>query len=315
MFTPSVSILINNYNYGRFLGEAIRSARCQTYDRIEIIVVDDGSSDNSREIIEEFGDELVAVFKSNEGQASAFNTGFAKSSGDIICFLDADDIFLPTKVQRIVETYADPAMGWCFHPLQWVDINREHMVGSRDIRYPSRSYDFRKVYLRGKPVLWAPPTSGLTFRRSLLDKLLPMPQQIRITADNYLTFSTPAFAPGFYISECLSQQRIHGVNAYTAKEDSRFKATVQISIASGLHDSFPQLSRLANRLFANAIAAKWTAGSESRTVRQELNQYIGKCTVLERFEVLTRMAYRMLRPRVQRASAPCTVRSKPLSIH
>ena len=92
-----------------------------------------------------------------------------------------------------------------------------------------------------------------------LKSCFPMPHHIRITADNYLTFSVPAFAPGFYISECLSLQRVHGANAYTAKEDPLLKATVQMSIARGLHESFPELTRLSNRLFANAVAAKWTA--------------------------------------------------------
>jgi glycosyltransferase involved in cell wall biosynthesis len=297
MTKPPVSIIINNYNYGHFLGDAIRSVRGQTYDCVEIIVVDDGSSDNSREIIAEFGDDIVTVFKRNGGQASAFNAGFATSSGEIIFFLDADDIFLPNKVQQIVEAYADPEIGWCFHPLQWVDINREPMVGYRDVRYPSGRYDYRGVYLRGKPVMWAPPTSGLSFRRSFLDKLLPMPQQIRITADNYLTFCTPAFGPGFYISECLSLQRIHGANAYTAKDDRLLKAEVQCSIASGMHDTFPKLTRLANRLYANAAAEKWTAGAGFWELSGELRRYLGNCAAPEKLELLARLAYRILRPR------------------
>ena len=100
---PLVSILINNYNYGRFLTEAIDSAIAQTYSHIEIIVVDDGSTDNSHDIIASYGTKIVPIIKQNGGQASAFNTGFAASHGDIICFLDADDLFLPHKVTEIVK--------------------------------------------------------------------------------------------------------------------------------------------------------------------------------------------------------------------
>lgn len=297
MPTPVVSVIINNYNYGRFVGEAISSVLRQSYGRIELIVVDDGSSDESRTIIEGYGKEIVTLFKPNEGQASAFNAGFDKSSGEIICFLDADDLFLPDKVERIVEGYADEATGWCFHPLQSVDATARPISGPPDIRYETGRCDFRTHYLRGKPVFWAPPTSGLTFKRWLLKKLLPMPLHIRITADNYLTFCTPAFAPGFYISEHLSLQRIHGANAYTAKEDPLFKAAVHMSIANGIHDSFPDLARLANRLFANAVAANWTAGAEFREISGELRQYLSNCAVAGKVEVLARMAYRILRSR------------------
>ena len=300
MLKPLISVIINNYNYERFVGEAISSALRQTYDRVEVIVVDDGSTDDSRAVIESYGTEIVTVFKSNEGQASAFNAGFARSSGEIICLLDADDLFLPDKVERVVDACKDATAEWCFHPLQWVDAEAKHIPGSPGVRYATGPYDFRSQYRRGKPVFWAPPTSGLTFKRTLLEKLLPMPRHIRITSDNYLTFCTPAFAPGFYISECLSLQRIHGANAYTAKEDPLYKATVQLSIARGMHNTFPELTRLANRLFANAAAAKWTAGANFQEFSGELKQYLANCVIADKAEVLTRMAYRLLRPRRQR---------------
>ncbi len=297
MNKPFVSVVINNFNYGRFVGEAIGSALRQTYDRIEVIVVDDGSTDDSKSVIEGYGKEIVTIFKPNEGQASAFNAGFVRTSGEVICFLDADDLFLPNKVERIVDAYADAEVGWCFHPLQSVDALVRPIPDPFDIRYATGRCDFRSEYNRGKPVFWAPPTSGLTFRRGLLEKLLPMPRHIRITSDNYLTFCTPAFAPGFYVSECLSLQRIHGANAYTAKEDPLFKARVQMSIARGMHDALPELTRLANRLFANAIAEKWNAGADFQECSGELRQYLRKCAVPERAEVLARMTYRILRPR------------------
>jgi len=297
MTKPLVSVILNNYNYGQFLGEAIGSVLGQTYHRIEVIVVDDGSTDNSRAVIEGYGKDITAVFKANEGQSSAFNSGFARHSGEIICLLDADDLFLPNKVDKVVNAYKNPGVGWCVHPLQAVNVMGQPISGPPDVRYATGRYDFRKQYLRGKPIFWAAPTSGLSFRRAILAKLLPMPQQIRITADNYLTFSFPAFAPGFYISECLSLQRIHGNNAYTAKDNPQYKASVQMSIAKALHDSIPELTRLANRLFASALAAKWTAGAEFREWSDELRMYLRHCAPREKIEILSRMTYRMLRPR------------------
>jgi glycosyltransferase involved in cell wall biosynthesis len=99
-FNFLVSIIINNYNYGHFVSEAIDSALNQTYSQIEVIVVDDGSTDNSRKIIASYEHRITSILKENGGQASALNAGFAATQGDIICFLDADDIFLIEKLKK-----------------------------------------------------------------------------------------------------------------------------------------------------------------------------------------------------------------------
>jgi glycosyltransferase involved in cell wall biosynthesis len=100
-----VSIIINNYNYGRFLKEAIDSTLNQSYPKTEVIVVDDGSTDNSRQIIANYGQRIIPVLKHNGGQASALNAGFAHSHGEVVIFLDADDILLPETVQRVVDIF------------------------------------------------------------------------------------------------------------------------------------------------------------------------------------------------------------------
>src|SRR5258708_5352000 len=97
-----VSIIVNNYNYGRFLPQAIQSALGQTYGNKEVIVVDDGSTDESRAVVESYGTRIRAIFKNNGGQGSAYNAGFAASSGDLIHFLDADDFLMPTAIQEAV---------------------------------------------------------------------------------------------------------------------------------------------------------------------------------------------------------------------
>lgn len=90
--TLRVSIIINNYNYERFLSEAIDSAINQNYQNTEVIVVDDYSTDNSRDVIASYGDKIIPVYHQENGkQAAAFNSGFAVSKGEIIIFLDADD--------------------------------------------------------------------------------------------------------------------------------------------------------------------------------------------------------------------------------
>src|SRR3954462_14555576 len=107
---PLVSIIINNYNYAPYLAAAIDSAVAQDYRNSEIIVVDDGSTDRSRGIIASYGSRLTAIYKQNGGQASALNAGFAASRGEIIIFLDADDLLLPNALNRFVEDFRDKAI-------------------------------------------------------------------------------------------------------------------------------------------------------------------------------------------------------------
>src|SRR5215207_9122886 len=106
----SVSIVVNNYNYARFLGEAIDSALAQTHPDTEVVVVDDGSTDHSREVIAGYGDRVVPVSKENGGQASAFNAALPVTRGEVVLFLDADDQLLPTAVAAAVPPFDDPGV-------------------------------------------------------------------------------------------------------------------------------------------------------------------------------------------------------------
>ena len=135
MKDPLVNIIINNYNYGRFLREAIDSALNQTYSNIEVIVVDDGSTDDSREIIAGYGKRIIPVLKKNGGQATAFNEGLKASQGEIICFLDADDWFAPNKVEVIIRQFeSNPGFGWIAHGMSHCDNegNAIQIIGYRE---------------------------------------------------------------------------------------------------------------------------------------------------------------------------------------
>src|SRR5229473_6986834 len=107
MTTPLVTVLITTYNYGRFIEEAIDSVFSQEYppDKIQILVVDDGSTDDTSERIKKYGSRIEYFYKPNGGQASALNFGIAKARGEIVTLLDADDFFLPGKLARVVEAF------------------------------------------------------------------------------------------------------------------------------------------------------------------------------------------------------------------
>ena len=94
---PALSVIVTSHDYERYVGEAIASALDQHGAAGEVIVVDDGSTDGSREVIESFGERVIAIFTANRGQAAAQNTGFAASSGEAVLFLDADDLLLARR--------------------------------------------------------------------------------------------------------------------------------------------------------------------------------------------------------------------------
>jgi glycosyltransferase involved in cell wall biosynthesis len=291
---PLVSVIINNYNYGRFIADAIDSALAQTFRDCEVIVVDDGSQDNSREVISGFGNRIKAVFKSNGGQSSAFNAGFAESSGDVVCFLDSDDVFLPNKVQQAVDGLAICPAGWCFHHIQRTDTALKP-VFTPPIPYSTGKYDFRAELLEGKCTFAPPATSGLTFARTLLNRVMPIPEAITITSDNYLKLSSLALEPGYFIAEQYALQRMHGKNNYTGRTDAMMLAHVDMLIASGLRAKVPIMRPICNRWYADGIVRKWGAGLSIGSIYKDSQEYLTDMSFGERMEIVARIAYKAAR--------------------
>jgi glycosyltransferase involved in cell wall biosynthesis len=290
---PLVSILINNCNYGRFVGDSIDSALTQTYSNCEVIVVDDGSQDNSREVITRFGNRVKTVFKSNGGQASAFNAGFAESSGDVICFLDSDDVFLPNKVQQAVDGLATCPAGWCFHHIQRTDTALKPIF-TPPIPYSTGRYDFRAEMLEGKCRFAPPATSGLAFTRTLMNQIMPVPEGCT-SSDNYLKLSSLALEPGYFIAEQYALQRIHGENAYTVRTDAMMLANVDLSVASCLRARMPAMRSICNRWYADGIARKWGAGASIGSIYKDSQDYLSDMSFGERMEIVARIAYKAAR--------------------
>ncbi|HEY0656892.1 MAG TPA: glycosyltransferase family A protein, partial [Pyrinomonadaceae bacterium] len=105
MNLPKVSVIIPNYNYAKYIAETIDSVLAQTYPNLEVIVVDDGSKDDSLKILRSYGDKITVIEQKNQGVARARNIGTAYSNGEYIAFLDADDVWLPEKLARQMEKF------------------------------------------------------------------------------------------------------------------------------------------------------------------------------------------------------------------
>ena len=108
-----MSVIIPNRNYGRYLEEAISSALNQTHKKIEVIVVDNGSEDNSRQILKSFGTDIKAIFQNDQGQALARNNGIKVAQGQYIALLDADDYWFKEKIELQIQSMSKKSE-FCF---------------------------------------------------------------------------------------------------------------------------------------------------------------------------------------------------------
>lgn len=205
-----VSIVINNYNYAQFVGEAIQSALEQTHSNTEVIVVDDGSTDASRAVIESFGSRIKALFKPNGGQGSAINAGFAMSSGEIVFFLDADDLLFKDAAQRVVEAW-QPGLSKVQAPLEVMDAKGQ-ATGELFPARPLSEGDLLKQVLRFGGYT-SPPTSGNAWSREFLLRALPLDEAIWKTAlDTALSCIAPLFGPVKTLHKPFGYYRLHGSN-------------------------------------------------------------------------------------------------------
>lgn len=120
---PLVSVVIPSYNCARFVPAAIRSALAQTYRNIEIIVVDDGSTDDTRAAVEAFGKSVRYIHQANQGLPGARNTAIKVANGELLAFLDADDEWLPEKLQvQVPLLSADPRVALVHSDLTFLDV-------------------------------------------------------------------------------------------------------------------------------------------------------------------------------------------------
>jgi glycosyltransferase involved in cell wall biosynthesis len=244
------SIIVVNYNYARFIREAIDSALGQTYLQLEVLVVDDGSTDESRAIIASYGERVRAVLKENGGMGSAWNAGFAASRGDAIFFLDSDDLLLPTAVERAVEYLRDPAVAKVHWPLLEIDQGGKRS-GKLIPPPPLPDGDFRAVTVAQGPDSYvSPPTTGNGWSRRFAEKVLPMPAgEFRQHSDTYLYTLAPLFGMVKAVQAPQGCYRVHGNNDYAsrpAEEKNRRNLEIFERRCHALSGQLERLGQLAN---------------------------------------------------------------------
>jgi glycosyltransferase involved in cell wall biosynthesis len=265
-----VSIIIPNYNYGRFIGEAIDSALAQTHAPVEVIVVDDGSTDESRTVIESYGDRIKAIFQENAGQTRACAVGFEVSRYPLVIFLDADD-------RLVAEAAAIAAADWPAGVskkqflLQLLDQDGKLL----DRCWPKISVNLTPDDIRQSLLTSGyypcPPTSGNVFSRTYLDQIAPFDDHPFI--DSVLSTLAPLYGDVVSTNVLIAHYRLHGSNMtrmyrvsserlarYLAADDLRVKILEE------------HCDRIGVQFSGQDVLRGWLPYREVKTVIAKLNE-------------------------------------------
>lgn len=236
---------MTNHDYGRFVAQAVQSALDQTWPHVEVVVVDDGSTDDSVEVLRRFGDRIVLVTQPNGGQGAAVNTAFAHASGDLVVFLDADDVLVPTLGEQLVPLFADADV---------VDVQFLGELVDRDGRSLGNVPRHGGLLARGDllPVVRrhrsypAQAGGGHAYRREALARVLPMPaEDYRTAADGYLAETVPLLGRLAVLDAVGFRYRMHGGNDSTSTSVDAAYFRTRISRTTRTH---AHVRRVAERL-------------------------------------------------------------------
>jgi glycosyltransferase involved in cell wall biosynthesis len=212
MGSISVTALIDCFNHERYVAAAIQSVRGQDWGvrTWELIVVDDGSTDKTSEIVRKIAPEARLITQKNSGQAAAFNAAFREAKGEIICFLDGDDVWYPGKIKAVLDEFsAHPESSFVQNALETIDVSGKPLARPRS--YPPASIRLDDI-LAGRDYLIG--TSGVSVRRSAVEKISPIPEDLKLYADEYVSKHVLFFGTGRTVPGILGGLRVHETNSF-----------------------------------------------------------------------------------------------------
>lgn len=205
---PRVSVIVPTYNRASFISAAIDSALSQGYENLEIVVVDDGSTDHTQQVLSAYEGQVRYIYQENQGEAVARNTGIAASSGEFIAFLDSDDIWLPNKLTKQVNFLMNhPEIGMVASHALGIDQEGNVYTGPL-CPYQGEGYVSVETNILRSPL----PIDTLIVRRECLPSPYPFTPGVRFGADWEMCLRVGAKYPIWFIAEPLAAVRFHGGN-------------------------------------------------------------------------------------------------------
>lgn len=291
MTLPAVSVLVNTYNHERFIAQAIQSVLDQDFpaDQIELIVVDDGSTDSTAQILQRFLPRIHYIHKQNGGQVSAFNAGVAEAHGEIIAFLDGDDLWARNKLSSVLAAFQkNPVIACVGHAYYEVDENGSILSTIIPTSDRLRLENPRVAQLSSSLRVFL-GTSRLAMRRTVLDRTLPVPPGLPFF-DNFIFSQAVAISGAILLLDPLCYYRLHSQNLYVPSAASNPRAQqlrgTKYKLLSGLLENLPpRLSSLgipaetidafldSDRLELRQLSLILNGGKRSETFRLERESF------------------------------------------
>jgi len=228
-----VSIIIRNYNYEKYVGDAVDSALAQPHPDVEVIVVDDGSTDDSRRILRSYGDRIRLITRENGGEGAAANTGFAQARGDVVIFLDSDDVLMPECAARAVAamTPGVTRVHWWMYLID--DAGR--LTGHVQPPAPVPRWSFEES-MRRFGCMVDVGQSFNAYRREALEPAFPLdPQGWMRAPDVFLTAACAAAGDSAFMDEPLGGYRVHARNLSLLNSLDVVKNQYSLRIIPQLH--------------------------------------------------------------------------------
>lgn len=210
-----VSVVVNNFNYGEYVAAAIESALTQTHARVEVVVVDDGSIDDSREVIARYADRARVVLQDNGGQAAALNAGVAATTGDVVLLLDADDRLHPDAAKIAAELFESNSGATLLQFRMRVTDAKLTPVGTTvppaHVRLPQG--DVRDAVMRWTLPSALGPGGAIALPRAAAEVVFPIPVEgLRYGPDTFVVRAAALLGPVASRDTAIADYRSHGRN-------------------------------------------------------------------------------------------------------
>lgn len=274
---PSISVIIPTYNYAKFIQEAINSVLDSDFpqDQIEIIVIDDGSTDKTAEVIQTYQDRVKYISQKNSGKAWATKVGIEQAQGKYLFNLDADDLFCPNKIKEVVNIFeGDKDIVHVAHPAIYWNVNDDTKVPES---IPSvlleNKIDGKKLlsYFYQRRILFG---GGSTFAaRTEVLKTLDIPKNVDMFIDEYLVLLTVNGGYSFFVKQPLSVWRIHG-NNFSDLTSDRDRESYKIKSQRRMASMEAVLSKLREQSFEPEIIKIYSLKNkvENIAIKEQLGQ-------------------------------------------
>ncbi len=265
-----VSVVIPNYNYAHYLNAAIDSVLAQTYSNIEVIVVDDGSTDGSRDILGGYADRITPVFQQNQGVSAARNNGVARSRGKYVAFLDADDEWLPAKIEKQIEKFAGDEKPGLVH-VGVIEVDAEGNRLLERLEGVEGKVAEELVMLKRESILAG--GSGIMVPRTVLNEAGGFDLRLSTSADWDLFYRISSRYSVRFVPELLIKYRVHASNMHS--NVSVMEHDMTIALEKAFKGRSTSLSRKSyGNLYKTLAGSYFRAGNYASFIRTAIKSLV-----------------------------------------